>query len=173
LIEGGAYGGQRFDGVIYPQPFALETVDKVRVYDDAMTETNVAPVQMRVVVEVDDFDDAVRFYRDVLGLREAASFEGDGDARVIILEAGRATFELANRAQVDMIDRVEVGRRVSPHIRLAFEVADTKVATDSLTANGARLIAVPTETPWRSLNSRLEGPANLQLTLFQELGSNQ
>jgi catechol 2,3-dioxygenase-like lactoylglutathione lyase family enzyme len=138
-----------------------------------MTETDVAPVQMRVVVEVDDFDEAVRFYRDVLGLRESASFEGDGDARVIILEAGRATFELANRAQVDMIDRVEVGRSVSPHIRLAFEVADTKMATDALTANGASLIAVPTETPWRSLNSRLEGPANLQLTLFQELGSSQ
>ena len=27
----------------------------------------------------------------------------------------------------------------------------------------------PVETPWRSLNARLEGPAGLQLTLFQEL----
>jgi len=25
------------------------------------------------------------------------------------------------------------------------------------------------ETPWRSLNARLRGPADLQLTLFQEL----
>jgi hypothetical protein len=85
----------------------------------------------------------------------------------------RATFELANRAQVDMIDRVEVGRRVSPHIRIAFEVADTNLSTTSLTANGATLIAAPIETPWRSLNSRLDGPANLQLTLFQELENGQ
>jgi lactoylglutathione lyase len=68
-----------------------------------------------------------------------------------------------------MIDSVEVGRRVSPHIRLAFEVPDATVATNSLTSNGARLIAAPIETPWRSLNSRLDGPAGLQLTLFQEL----
>ncbi len=142
----------------------------VKVYDSAMAHTDEPGVlQMRVVVEVDDFDEAVRFYRDVLGLRESAAFEGDGDARVMILEAGRATFELANKSQVDMIDAVEVGRRVSPHIRLAFEVPDAAATTDSLTSNGARLIAPPTETPWRSLNSRLDGPAGLQLTLFQEL----
>jgi catechol 2,3-dioxygenase-like lactoylglutathione lyase family enzyme len=48
------------------------------------------------VVEAPDFDDAVRFYRDTLGLTEQAAFEGDGDARVMILSAGRATLELAN-----------------------------------------------------------------------------
>lgn len=31
-------------------------------------------------------------------------------------------------------------------------------------------VAEPTQTPWRSLNARLEGPAGLQLTLFEELG---
>jgi catechol 2,3-dioxygenase-like lactoylglutathione lyase family enzyme len=142
----------------------------VKVYDTVMTHINeLGVVQMRVVVEVDDFDEAASFYRDVLGLRESSAFEGDGDARVMILEAGRATLELANRSQVDMIDSVEVGRRVSPHIRLAFETPNVAAATNSLTSNGARLIAAPTETPWRSLNSRLNGPAGLQLTLFQEL----
>jgi len=29
--------------------------------------------------------------------------------------------------------------------------------------------STPTRTPWGSLNARLEGPAGLQLTLFQEL----
>ncbi|HUR15771.1 MAG TPA: hypothetical protein VMZ33_00670 [Candidatus Limnocylindrales bacterium] len=38
-------------------------------------------------------------------------------------------------------------------------------------AAGASLIAPPLETPWRSLNSRLETPAGLQITLFQELDS--
>ena len=34
---------------------------------------------------------------------------------------------------------------------------------------GAERSAEPTDTPWNSLNSRLEAPAGLQLTLFEEL----
>ncbi len=124
---------------------------------------------MRVVVEADDFDEALTMYRDVLGLEELAAFEGEGDARVVILDAGRATLELANSAQVNMIDEIEVGRRVSPPIRLAFEVDDTAAATQRLVSNGASLIAGPMETPWRSSNSRLDAAAGLQLTLFAEL----
>ena len=33
-------------------------------------------LQMRLVVEADDYDEAVRFFRDVLGLREEGSFSG-------------------------------------------------------------------------------------------------
>ena len=126
-------------------------------------------LQLRVVVEADDFDAAVAFYRDAIGLPEQAAFEGEGDARVVILEAGRATLELANPAQVAMIDGIEVGRPVSPKIRLAFEVVDAEDATARAVDGGATLLAPPTETPWRSSNSRLDAPAGLQLTLFQEL----
>ncbi len=135
--------------------------------------TDPAVRQLRVIVRADDFDQAVRFYRDTLGLVELAAFQGEGDARVIILDAGRATLELANQAQVEMIDAVEVGRPVSPHIRVAFEVTDSALTTDKLTTAGAELIAPPTLTPWNSLNSRLAGPAGLQLTLFQELEQGQ
>jgi hypothetical protein len=31
------------------------------------------------------------------------------------------------------------------------------------------VLGAPVETPWRSLNARLEAPAGLQLTLFEEL----
>ena len=127
-------------------------------------------LQMRLVVEADDYDDAVRFFRDVLGLREEGSFSGPDDAHVAILDAGRATLEIANPAQKRMIDEVEVGRPVAPRLRVAFEVADSRSATDDLVAAGAELIAPPVETPWRSLNSRLAAPAGLQITLFQELG---
>lgn len=128
-------------------------------------------LQLRLVVETIDFDEAVRFYRDVLGLTEQAAFEGDGDARVVILDAGRATLELANPAQVDMIDEIEVGRRVSPKLRVAFEVVDAVGTTTRLVDAGASLVAAPTPTPWRSLNSRLDAPADLHISLFQELGS--
>jgi catechol 2,3-dioxygenase-like lactoylglutathione lyase family enzyme len=126
---------------------------------------------MRLVVQADDYDEAVRFYRDVLGMSERQAVSGPDGAHVTILDAGRATLELANPAQIRFIDEVEVGRAgVAPKMRIAFEVADGPALTAELVAAGAELIAAPTETPWRSLNSRLDGPAGLQLTLFQELG---
>jgi catechol 2,3-dioxygenase-like lactoylglutathione lyase family enzyme len=129
--------------------------------------------QLRVIVAVDDFERAIAFYRDALGLRQLAAFEGDGAARVAILDAGRATLELANQAQVAMIDGIEVGRSVSPHIRLAFEVSDAAGVTSRLSVAGAAVLAEPTVTPWRSLNARLDGPAGIQLTLFEELAPGQ
>ena len=136
----------------------------------SLDSTNRRPVlQMRIVVEARDYEEAVRFYRDALGLPEEAAFEGEGDARVTILDAGRATLEIANPAQKRMIDEVEVGRQVAPKIRVAFEVTDTAATTDALVAAGATLVAKPTQTPWHSLNSRLDAPAGLHITLFQEL----
>ncbi len=125
--------------------------------------------QLRLIVEVEDYEAAVRFYRDVLGLTVQAAFEGDGDARVTILDAGRATLELSKPAQSRMIDDVEADGTRSAKIRVAFEVDDSATATQDLVAGGASLIAEPRETPWKSLNSRLTGPGGLQVTLFQEL----
>ena len=108
------------------------------------------------------------FYRDVLGMDEIGAFSSPG-GRVAILDAGRATLELADAPHAAYVDEVEVGRRVAGHVRIALQVADAAGTTDRAVAAGAELIAAPVETPWRSLNSRLDGPAGLQLTLFQEL----
>jgi lactoylglutathione lyase len=124
--------------------------------------------EMRLVVTADDYDEAVRFYRDVLGLPIREAYESP-DGRVTILEAGVATLEIADPNQAEFIDRVEVGRRVAGHIRVAFEVDDSAAMTRTLAAAGAEVLAEPTRTPWDSLNARLTGPAGLQLTLFQEL----
>ncbi|MDJ0336343.1 VOC family protein [Salinibacterium sp. G-O1] len=126
--------------------------------------------QLRLVVAVEDYEAAVAFYRDALGLEEREAYEGEGDARVMILDAGMATLELSNQAQVRLIDSVEAEGQPSARIRVAFEVDDADGMTVKLTDAGARLIASPRETPWRSLNSRLDAPADLQVTLFQELG---
>ena len=126
--------------------------------------------QLRVVVEADDYEAALAFYRDVLGLPEQESYSGEGGAQVAILDAGRATLEIANPAQKRMIDEVEVGRQVAPHIRLAFEVADTAGVTEDLVDAGAELVAPPAVTPWQSLNARLDAPAGLHITLFEERG---
>ena len=123
--------------------------------------------QLRVVVTADDYDEALRFYRDVLGLTELGAFSGE-HGRVSILDAGRATLELSDPAHADYIDEVEVGSRVAGHLRIAFEIDDADETTRRLADAGATVLADPTPTPWGSRNSRLQGPAGLQLTLFEE-----
>ncbi|MBR8641039.1 VOC family protein [Streptomyces tuirus] len=124
--------------------------------------------ELRLVVTADDYDAALHFYRDVLGLPERGAFASQ-DGRVTILEAGRATLELTDPNHAAFIDEVEVGRRVAGHVRVAFQVDDSVAATAKLAAAGAEVVAEPTRTPWNSLNSRLEAPGALQLTLFTEL----
>jgi lactoylglutathione lyase len=124
--------------------------------------------ELRLVVTASDYDEALRFYRDVLGMAELAAF-ADGGGRVSLLDGGRATLELSDIAHAEHIDRLEVGRRVAGHVRVALRVDDAAEATDRLVAGGATLVSEPVATPWGSLNSRLEAPAGLQLTLFQEL----
>jgi lactoylglutathione lyase len=122
--------------------------------------------QLRLVVTAPDYDGALCFYRDVLGMTEEAAFAVEG-GRVTILDAGRATLEITDPVHAAYIDKVEVGRRVAGHIRVALEVDDSAAATATAAAAGATVIAEPTRTPWDSLNARLEGPAGLQLTLFE------
>lgn len=124
--------------------------------------------EMRLVVTTDEYEAALAFYRDVLGLRQTAVFSSPS-GHVTLLDAGQATIELADPGHAAYVDEVEVGRRVAGHIRVAFEVPDAASMTTRLAAAGATVLAGPTETPWRSLNSRLAGPAGLQLTLFEAI----
>ena len=126
--------------------------------------------QLRLSVTTEDYDPALRFYRDVLGLAVEGAHTSPDGGRVVILDAGRATLELVDPAYAAYVDEVEVGRRVAGHLRVALEVDDAQAATRTTLAAGAVLVAPPTRTPWDSLNARLEGPAGLQLTLFEELG---
>jgi lactoylglutathione lyase len=121
--------------------------------------------ELRLVVTAADYESALQFYRDVLGLPEQETYEANG-GHVTILAAGRATLEINDPPYAEYIDEVEVGRRAAGHVRVAFEVQDTRAATDDVVDAGALLVAPPTVTPWATLNSRLEAPAGLQLTLF-------
>jgi GrpB-like predicted nucleotidyltransferase (UPF0157 family)/predicted enzyme related to lactoylglutathione lyase len=124
------------------------------------------PRELRLVVTVADHDAAVHFYRDVLGLPEQASFTDDNGGRATLLFAGRATLELGDEAHAAAIDDLEVGARVAPAVRFAFEVEDAQRSTERLLETGAREVAPPTRTPWGSVNARLESPDGQQLTLY-------
>jgi catechol 2,3-dioxygenase-like lactoylglutathione lyase family enzyme len=125
-------------------------------------------MELRLVLTVDDFDAAVELYRDTLGLEQLPVYAAEG-GRIALLDAGRATLELIDEGQAAAIDAVEVGRRVAGPVRIAIQVPDSAALADRLVAAGAVKIAGPSETPWHDLNVRLEGPAGVQLTLFQPL----
>ncbi|MCI0632603.1 MAG: VOC family protein [Actinobacteria bacterium] len=136
---------------------------------DTVSSGRAAVRELRLAVTTPDYDDALHFYRDVLGMTERAAFASHG-SRVSILEAGKATLELLEPAHASYVDQVEVGRRVAGHIRVALQVDDSAGMTARLADAGATVVAEPVRTPWGSLNARLEAPAGLQLTLFTELG---
>jgi lactoylglutathione lyase len=124
--------------------------------------------ELRLALTVTDYDQAVAFYRDRLGLPVLESFEGPEGAGVV-LDAGRATLELLSVRQAELVDRVEVGSRVAGPVRVALEVADSAQTARRLVDGGAEALAEPVVTPWRHRNVRVRAPGGLQLTLFTVL----
>jgi catechol 2,3-dioxygenase-like lactoylglutathione lyase family enzyme len=125
--------------------------------------TNVT--ELRVALTVQDFDQALAFYRDALGLEQVADWSSE-TGRVVVLDAGRATLELFDIAQAISVDAIEAGRRVSGKVRLAVKVADSGDMAARLIALGATQVAPPVVTPWGDRNARVQAPDGMQLTLF-------
>lgn len=121
--------------------------------------------ELRVALTVTDFDEALRFYRDALGLEQIADWSTE-TGRVIVLEAGRATLELLDERQAETVDAIEAGARVSGTVRLAIEVPDSEEAARRLIAGGGVEVAPPVSTPWGDRNARVRAPDGMQLTLF-------
>ena len=121
--------------------------------------------ELRVALTVEDFDRAVAFYRDALGLEQLADWSS-ATGRVVVLEAGRATLELFDAAQAESVDAIEAGRRVSGPVRLALRVADSGDMAERLVAAGAERVAPPVITPWGDRNARVQAPDGMQVTLF-------
>jgi methylmalonyl-CoA/ethylmalonyl-CoA epimerase len=121
--------------------------------------------ELRIALTVDDFDRALAFYRDGLGLEQLEDWSS-ASGRVVLLDAGRATLELFDQAQAASVDEIEVGRRVSGTVRLALRVPDSGATADRLVDAGATPVADPVDTPWGDRNARVQAPDGMQLTLF-------
>ncbi len=121
--------------------------------------------ELRVALTVQDFDHALAFYRDALGLDQIADWTS-ASGRVVVLDAGRATLELLDEPQAEAVDAIEAGHRVSGTVRLAVKVADSEDRARRLVAAGALRVAPPVMTPWGDRNARVQAPDGIQLTLF-------
>ena len=121
--------------------------------------------ELRFVFVVDDYEAAVRLYRDVFGLEVVMDLEGDG-GRGVILKVPAATMELADVEHGRIVDEIEVGRGLDDRVRIAVAVDELAAASEAVTATGAEPLAAPVETPWGDRNQRFRAKDGLQLTLF-------
>lgn len=131
-----------------------------------MPDQNHPILELRVAITTGDYERIVKFYCDGLGLEPAAIWNNDG-GRALMLEMGKATLELFDERQAEVIDQLEAGKRLSRQIRFALQVPDLKSAMERLLANGATLVHPPVQTPWGDTNVRLQDPDGMQITLFQ------
>src|SRR5262252_7370514 len=104
-------------------------------------------MQLRVAITTSDYQRLVKFYCDGLGIEPAAIWNNDG-GNALMLELGKATLEVFDEAQAEVIDQLEVGQRVSGAIRLALQVPDVQSAMERLLSKGATLVHPPVLTPW-------------------------
>lgn len=123
-------------------------------------------LELRIAITTQDYDRLVKFYCAGLGIEPAAVWNNDG-GKALMLEMGKATLEIFDERQAEVIDDLEVGERVSGQIRFALQVPDIKAATERMLASGATLVHEAVITPWGDINVRLQDPDGMQITLFQ------
>jgi lactoylglutathione lyase len=130
--------------------------------------TTESPVrETRVALTVEDYEAALRFWRDALGLPVAEEWDGP-TGRGTVLDAGRATIEVLSAEQANHVEAIEAGGRMPDLIRLALEVESSEAMATALVEAGAVAVADPVTTPWSHRNVRLRANG-IQLTLFTVL----
>jgi catechol 2,3-dioxygenase-like lactoylglutathione lyase family enzyme len=123
--------------------------------------------EVRIVLTVERFEEAVEFYRDRLGLTVIEQWQRASGSGVILALGPHTTLELFNASQAVFVDQMEVGRRVSGPVRLALSVQDVGAATEMFQHAGAQVLSQPKMMPWGDCNARVEPPDGMQVTIYQ------
>src|SRR5579864_9638148 len=99
--------------------------------------------EVRIVLTVERFDEAVQFYRDRLGLAVVEQWQRAEGSGVILALGPHTTLELFDAPQAAFVDQMEVGRRVSGPVRLALSVQDVEAGTEMFQQAGALVLSQP------------------------------
>lgn len=120
--------------------------------------------RLNVIVNVDEFDTVVAFYRDVLGMPVESSWDGD-EGPGIILRAGEGrTVEFFGPPWGGRKDR-----RPSAGVELAFEVDDVQAWHDDLVAKGVSITRQLVDNPWGDRSFGIDDPAGTRIWVLQML----
>lgn len=124
---------------------------------------------LNLVLRVDDMANALAFYRDYLGMSVAEEWREVGHG--VLLNAGKATIELADGIQAAEVDRIEVGATTDNRVRLALSVPNVVAAGATFAEHGATIEGQVVDTPWNHRNQRARTAEGVAVTLFQEMES--
>ena len=101
-----------------------------------------------VLLFVDDFQEQLRFYRDVLGFEVGDEESGDGYVRLVdwvMLRTGGALFELFDKhVHGGPLALNAAGNTAIP----AFEIRDVAAAWERLAGNGVATLTKPQRRDW-------------------------
>jgi predicted enzyme related to lactoylglutathione lyase len=131
-----------------------------------MSTANRPVFELRVALTTQDYERLTKFYCEGLGLEPSAIWNNN-QGKALVIDMGKATLELFDEAQAEIIDQIEAEQRISGQIRFALQVPDLKAALERLLDHGATLVHPPVITPWGDYNVRLQDPDGMQITLFQ------
>ncbi|HOF17841.1 MAG TPA: VOC family protein [Phycisphaerae bacterium] len=118
-----------------------------------------------VAVRVKDFDAAVRFYTEVLGLRATLSW-GEGDSRAVLMDTGNGSF-LEVFAGAKSTDGSE-----APLMHVALNCKDVDGVTESARRVGAQVtiepkdLEIPSNPPLPVRIAFFRGPGGELIELF-------
>ena len=118
-----------------------------------------------ITIVVDDYDEAVAFFVDVLGfelVEDKPSTTNDGRAKrwVVVKPSGAETGILLARADGD-VQRAVVGNQVAGRVGFFLEVDDFAAAYGRLVAAGVELLGEPRSEPYG------------QVVVFRDLAGNK
>jgi hypothetical protein len=122
--------------------------------------------ELRFAFTFDDYEAALRLFRDVFELETIMDLDSRG-ARGVVLRVPSATLELFDRGQGRLVDDIEAGRPLEERVRIAVHIDDLEAATEAVMTTGTSPQGEPVDTPWGDRNRRFKTPDGLQLTLFQ------
>ena len=102
----------------------------------------------RSTLLVRDYDEALAFYRDVLGLQVVTDLVGPNGERMLHVGlASQTGVGLWLLKAMTAEDRALIGRQTGSHPMLLFYVADCRAAVAALAERGVKILEPPTDRP--------------------------
>jgi catechol 2,3-dioxygenase-like lactoylglutathione lyase family enzyme len=120
-------------------------------------------MELRMVRRTDHFEEACRFYGEVLGWQVTKQWDAEGDN-----PRGRI-FGFGASARVELLD-VPLGTAEAVQgVELSVQVDDAVAVAQRIEAAGLVLAVAVRDTPWGHRACSIIDPCGLRVTLFQVL----
>jgi predicted enzyme related to lactoylglutathione lyase len=116
-------------------------------------------MELRIVRRTDHFEEACRFYGELLGwpvTREWPADDGQGRGRI---------FGYGDVGRVELIEQDGVGP--VDGVFLAVEHQGVDALHDRLLVAGAAVMRAPADQPWGHRNMTVQDPSGIEVTFFE------